>query len=812
MKHTARIALLIGFLLVSVSGMMRADDTFPQFGRGVPRYISWHPDGQLLFVHTYEESLWIYDAATLEALKMLPDVRTVQSLLPDRIFVVTKDNTLTIYDLATLEAQHVFSGVEHVIPTPVNDWLLVWQNGVQSIRRTDAFDEVMLDNLQSALFSPDGKWLLTLDTGGEYTLYDAATLTPTSVEFAFDEPIHNLRWSDDSEQMTQITPTGQVYVWEIESGVQLRHFDASESAVYGDDAYWSWSPDGAYLLNYKTDGNAALWDVATGEMVNIPKADFYNEFPPDYYSFYWTPDSQHLFQCIYLGDSFKCNFIEASSGEIVRVVIVDDYFSLNVSPDGRFYVWGDGIYDANTLEKLHDFGDSARGYRTWSRDSSKIAIQSSFISSLYIFDLDTRQASSGFNPNAIPINTQYAAWSPDGTLIVTWDVGGQFITLWDVNAGNQLATTSAHAKIGGISALNSAGTLLAVGDAAGRLYIRDAETDILLHHVQAHAFEMTEIVWQPGGTLLATSIADSSRLFGQPSDTNLIHIWDGATGELIDTIEQVNEGRSLAWSPSGDTLVVTDGTAIYAWDAISQTQIGSYETYQQRAYSLSLEWSRNGRFLLLYAYTGASSYEVRDGRTFQTVIEYVELNRQTPITDAWTANDEKWIGVDSLCRDYPPGSPPCRLNFLVLLDTALPIPERIMTDRLPRLYEFGAFDSTPTTTWSADAERLLTFADNTAQIWQVGEDSATLLHTFEDVQRAEWDASGRHLLLAYEDHTTIVDALTGEPARPVIDEINVNWQGDQACYCETDACAGLLPNPYENPSQERPPLTCVALP
>ena len=235
------------------------------------------------------------------------------------------------------------------------------------------------------------------------------------------------------------------------------------------------------------------------------------------------------------------------SGQIIPKQEIS-IFSLAASPDGRRLAWG----GADGLFKVWDLENQDYAWRNITTPGQTVTAMT---------------------------------YTPDGKTIITGDTSGT-IDFWDNASGLKVRSLPSNISEIYDLAFSPDGTTLAYsGKAQGteaNIYTRNLETDVLKNFGirQGGVAEATTIAWSPDGKLLASGGPD-----------RIVHIWDTATGEEIETIKSIivdnafinaYEGpiRSLAFSPNGKWLVTgsedNDGgvkdKTLMMWDTSAWTK------------------------------------------------------------------------------------------------------------------------------------------------------------------------------------------------------------------------------------------------
>ena len=117
-----------------------------------------------------------------------------------------------------------------------------------------------------AVYSPDGKRILSWSADSTLRLWDAATGA------AIGEPLRNeahffgALYSPDGTRVLSWSNDGSLWFWDAETGAAigkpLRHEGSVNGAVY--------SPDGKRILSWSNDRTLRFWDAETGAAIGKP--------------------------------------------------------------------------------------------------------------------------------------------------------------------------------------------------------------------------------------------------------------------------------------------------------------------------------------------------------------------------------------------------------------------------------------------------------------------------------------------------------------------------------------------------------------
>ena len=111
--------------------------------------------------------------------------------------------------------------------------------------------------VSAAVFSPDGKRLLTASLDNTARIWDAHTGAPILVLAGHAGPLQSAGYSPDGRRIVTASSDKTARIWDAYSGLQLAvlrgHQDSVQSAVY--------SPDGLRIITASLDKTARIWDA-----------------------------------------------------------------------------------------------------------------------------------------------------------------------------------------------------------------------------------------------------------------------------------------------------------------------------------------------------------------------------------------------------------------------------------------------------------------------------------------------------------------------------------------------------------------------
>ena len=124
-----------------------------------------------------------------------------------------------------------------------------------------------LGQILEALFTPDGKRVITAHSTGFITVFDADKQTIIKSFAAFDPKLvqNGMAISPDGKRVCSAVGKGSewfVKIWDLEAGTEIKSWLAS------DKPEWSvaWSADGKWIVSGGVDQKVKVWDADTGKL------------------------------------------------------------------------------------------------------------------------------------------------------------------------------------------------------------------------------------------------------------------------------------------------------------------------------------------------------------------------------------------------------------------------------------------------------------------------------------------------------------------------------------------------------------------
>lgn len=610
--------------------------------------VAWSPDGQRLAAVLDGENLKIWDAATgQEVLSVRAEKGTGPGLAklfwsPDGnwLAVIEVDGRVSVLSATNGRKRSTFERKPkvadqqpgrrreapsmYVLPLSVS-WSPDSQRFVtlgydrQTAVVCDASDGRELHTLgghigdvRVALWSQDGKWIITGAGGGTLKVWDAGLGREAFRLPGPDESIDAAAWKPDSQQFATLSHDdrsgrGSTRIWDLAGRKQRLELSAPAERL-SMHAGLAWSRDGERLCVY---GDTLLvWDAAGGTLLSRSKPG-----PAGALSGLIAPD-------------FK-RFANGDSVGAVETGQVEDAISL---PPGR---------------SLTPLG--------WSQDGSRLAVriepnerfrivnQNDSVKQLLVWTpVREQMGRKGWTVPALDAD----AWSPDGRRFVAmpssdgYGRGPLELKMGDperqqfVPVRSLRKPTAAEPVV--LTALSPDGQRLALAYRDLSIQVNDAGTGQVRAHFRRHTEEttpdtqLTALLWEPAGQLIASTDSagrtwvwdaatgkerfrtdarprpaehlsalaawafEGKQLVVAQDGSTRLSFLDAATGKETRTLTPGAAVSSIAWRPKHAQLAMLSGETVTLWDsATGQSRVIT------RQGAGALHWSQDGQILVL---------------------------------------------------------------------------------------------------------------------------------------------------------------------------------------------------------------------
>ncbi len=263
--------------------------------------------------------------------------------------------------------------------------------------------------------------------------------------------------------------------------------------------------------------------------------------------------------------------------------------SVAYSPDGKTLAAVGESFDGDTILLLNaetgEVKTSLEGHERLVRSAAFSPDGKTLVSgggwmdrTIRVWDVETGALLKTLN---IRSGDYVVTFSPDGKTLVSGDHRGE-IRFWDVETWTQTATHSLRGDANCLAYSPDGERLAAGADSSRAVHIFDGKTFELVQTLRGHRDMITSIAYSPDGKILASG-----------GNEGQITLWNAYTGKRLKKLKGHESGvMSLSFSPDSKTLVSGGGDkTIRLWDVQTRELI---KTIQDPEGSRSVAYSPDG--------------------------------------------------------------------------------------------------------------------------------------------------------------------------------------------------------------------------
>ena len=256
------------------------------------------------------------------------------------------------------------------------------------------------ESVNSAEFSPDGKFVVTGSQDGAARVWDSSDWSRVETIHTGGAPLTSVAVAPDGRLLLTADAGGEAGVWSLDSGRLLAVLRGSTGQLTSA----KFSPDGRSVVTASVDGTARVWDTATGRMIAVHSGHRGGVWGAD-----WSPDGQRI---------------------------------ATVSEDGTASIWASAT--GRVIQQLRPGAGSVTG-ATFSRDGKRVftTVFTRDAAPALIFSVATGKLVGrvqGETEREIP-----RAFSLDGRRVVFVDVGSA--TIRDTTGERTVAEFRGHRRV-----------------------------------------------------------------------------------------------------------------------------------------------------------------------------------------------------------------------------------------------------------------------------------------------------------------------------------------------------------------------------
>jgi len=229
--------------------------------------------------------------------------------------------------------------------------------------------------VNSAVFSPDGKTILTGLDDKTAILWDTITGSPISAFEGHTDEVNSVAFSPDGKKIVTGSSDHTAKLWITKTGQLIKTFQHHSGGI----KCVAFSPDGEWIITGSgiSENSAILCDTATGNILLTFKGD---SGPINFVAF--SPDGSKAL----MASGGSLIFLDLSTKSIIKKIedMAEAVCSGSFSPDGRWILTGQmephgaKLWDAKTIEEVYTLKSGPHGVEgtvtsvAFSPDGSKI--------------------------------------------------------------------------------------------------------------------------------------------------------------------------------------------------------------------------------------------------------------------------------------------------------------------------------------------------------------------------------------------------------------------------------------------------------
>ncbi|MBT8349856.1 MAG: hypothetical protein KJO26_01265, partial [Deltaproteobacteria bacterium] len=377
-----------------------------------------------------------------------------------------------------------------------------------------------------------------------------------------------------SLNQNQTTPTKKNKPHTLEPIIQLGHSDEVTNALF--------IPNTGYVATSSLDGSVKLWESGSGREVKTLK----------------EPKTQKRIQ-------FE------NRRRIQKLNITNKYYSLAVSPDGKFLIAGDifgriNIWGTSSGDKIKSVKSILRNQLinsiAFSSDGKKF-VTGSEDGRLQIWDFSRRSITNRLNKHSLQVNS--VAIGPNDRYILSGSSDGSLI-LWDIFSNKSKFLQRGSSEIRAV-ALSSDGKSGLSGDSDYNVTLWNISTGVQIQNFQG------------SGKVNSVSFSPDNRYFASGHENSSVMIWDVLTGNVVKSFfAKRGAVNSVQYSPNGDYILAgyADGTSVM-WRMQNSALVHIFQGYSNTPFSISI--SNNNEFLLSGVNNNTLNlWNIKEGKLIKT--------------------------------------------------------------------------------------------------------------------------------------------------------------------------------------------------
>ncbi len=533
-------------------------------------YHEYSPDGSRLLSARLDGTIFIWDARTGKLIKSM--VGHKGQVYPARFDATSKrivscgaDHSVRIWDAETGTQLYVYdepnASFSSALFSPDGRWVVFHKtlrpsDGSLASPQTITI-EVWEPDTNATIFSGQGTAYAISEDGRLLAIANGAMIALVSLPdgenrmqlMGHSDPIYELAFSPDGATIISGSQSGALLGHDVETG-SVR-FQANHGAAIAKLAF---SQDGERFLAASLRQVVSIWDAGSGRRLNF----FQNPSLRQLNTAEFSPDGNRIVtgtadELVKVWDAAE---IPGQSVIAALDMTRTEFTDLQVSRDDKFAV----VANSTRLEirripdgaALAAFSDESRVHRNVfavSPDCRRLVFSPDDVVE-FVWDIDKQEITGQFSGHQSPVTC--FVFSPDGKKVASgsWD---NVLRIWDPANGTELSTLSGHTGTIWDVAWSDDGRFVATIGDDGLALIWDVDSGAQKHKI---------VLGGPGRQI---RISHDSSLVGTRGDNQPLRLWNIETGTLQQSFFAGEHGTSkFEFSRDGSRLAVSEN-GIHIW-------------------------------------------------------------------------------------------------------------------------------------------------------------------------------------------------------------------------------------------------------
>jgi WD40 repeat protein/serine/threonine protein kinase/tetratricopeptide (TPR) repeat protein len=412
--------------------------------------------------------------------------------------------------------------------------------------------------INTAEFSPDGKLVVTASDDHTVRVWDARTGRPVTEALAHPARVEMARFSPDSRTLVTLCDDRYARLWDSHTSNVLHSFNHGDGP--GIRRFFresDFSPDGALLVTASKDGTVRVWNCRTGELAN--KLEWGQS---ETTCVRFSPDGQRLAASFYANSPVIWN-LRSKPPQLLSLHQDGPLTSIEFSPEGQRVVTASS---AGMVQVWNVESGTAIGPPLHHSDNVQSAmfspeglrvVTASGDGTIRVWDAETGESLS--EPMRMENGAYYAQFHPDGQRVLSVSNGNAVLIWWVTGSVSAAFHEPFRVSVLDFSK-DSAKVVVGLDD--GSLQVWEPLTGRVRTFSAQHASAVASAAFSSNGSYVATV-----------SDDGTARVWSVQRGEPIaGPLQWGAAGRrfEVHFSPDDrQVLTISEYETARLWDSMN---------------------------------------------------------------------------------------------------------------------------------------------------------------------------------------------------------------------------------------------------